>query len=149
MTDLPVDSEGSDKSEDNGRQNGGRFVAIKDFHYHGNDITELRKLAEINPALADKVIDQRDRSEARFTSSYNFGVGASIALLAILLITSTIILLFGGILQLLAAVMIIFSAALLIRVVLTGEWSDTSWFGKFVGLLVKALGGKPSSDEDD
>ena len=47
------------------------------------------------------------------------------------------------------AVALILAVALLIRVILTGEWSDTSWFGKLIDSLARALGSVDSAKDDD
>lgn len=145
--DLPAANESSSQNDENGRRDGGRFLAINNLHYHANEISELRRLAETNPGLAEKIIDQRDRSEARVAASYNFGVGATVVLLTVLLTAAVITLAFGGVIELLILVAVILAGSFLVRVVLTGEWSDTSWFGKLVTSVVGALGGKTASDE--
>lgn len=146
---LPTDNADAEKNErDSGRRDGGRFISIKDFHYHANDIAELRKLAEIDPALANKIVEQRDREHARETASYKFGVICALALLAMILAAFTALLIYTGLFATLAAIAGILAVALLIRVILTGEWSDTTWLGKFLGVIIKALGGNPSSDDE-
>jgi len=54
-----------------------------------------------------------------------------------------------GIWTTLMAIGLILAVALLIRVILTGEWSETTWFGKLVGALSKALGSKDEAPTDD
>lgn len=146
---LAAANSGSEKTgHENGRRDGGRFIAIKDFHYHANDLAELRKLAEVDPLLADKVIEQRDREHAREKASYNFGMLCTIGLLAMVLVAFTCLLIFTGLLATMVAIGGILAVALLVRVILTGEWSDTTWFGKLLNTLVKALGGRPADDGD-
>ncbi|MCY1664593.1 hypothetical protein [Rhizobium sp. SL86] len=144
---LPSGSDPVSQDNENGRRDGGRFLAINNLHYHANEISELRRLAETNPELAEKIIDQRDRSEARVAASYNFGVGATVVLLTILLTAAVVTLAFGGVLHLLVLVAVLLAGSFLVRVVLTGEWSDTSWFGKLVTSMISVLGGKAPSDE--
>ena len=122
-----------------------RILAIRELHYHGNDLAELRKIAEQNPALAAKIVDQRDQEDSRFNVSYRFGIVGSLVLVGMLLCSVTMLLINVGIWATLGLTVVILAVALLIRVILTGEWSDTTWFGKFVSLLAKALGSK--SDE--
>lgn len=144
---LPADSSASQSEDDNGRREGGRFIAIKDFHYHANDIAELRKLAEVDALLADKIVEQRDREHAREKASYNFGMLCTVGLLGMVLLAFTCLLIFTGLLATMVAIGGILAVALLVRVILTGEWSDTTWFGKLLNAIVNALGGKPSNDE--
>lgn len=127
--------------EESGRTNSGRFLAINHLHYHANDLSELRKLAEVDPALADKVVEQRDRESARVTASYNFGLICSIILLSSLLIAFTCMVIFAGAAATIITVGAILATALLVRVILTGEWSETTWFGKIISAIVRALGG--------
>ncbi len=145
---LPATDKDSDKDNKDGRRDGGRFLAINHLHYHANDISELRKLAEVDPLLADKVVDQRDRESARVTASYNFGLLCTIVLLAMLLIATVVLLVFLGVFETLIAIAAILALALLVRVILTGEWSDTSWFGKLVNIVMVKLGGKTVDDAD-
>ncbi len=143
---LPADN-ASKEENGNGRRDGGRFLAINHLHYHANDISELRKLAEIDPALAEKIIDQRDSENRRITASYNFGLICTVVLLGMLLAAVVSLLIVLGVFETMVAIAAILALALLVRVILTGEWSDTSWFGKLIALIFKALGGKPASDD--
>ncbi|GAA4133814.1 hypothetical protein ACFFTN_06755 [Aminobacter aganoensis] len=52
-----------------------------------------------------------------------------------------------GVLATLLAIGGILAIATLVRVILTGEWSDTSWFGKLVQAIAKGLGGRPDEAE--
>ncbi|MFK0336757.1 hypothetical protein ACIQT7_05805 [Agrobacterium deltaense] len=144
---LPADNDASDEGNDNGRRDGGRFLAINHLHYHANDISELRKLAEVDISLAEKIIEQRDSESRRVSASYNFALICTVILLGMLLASMVGLLIVLGVLETLVAITAILALALLVRVILTGEWSDTSWFGKLIGLLLKALGGKPASDD--
>lgn len=144
---LPVDNSRSQANNGNGRSDGGRFLSIGQFHYHGNDLAELRKLAEVDPGLADRIIEQRDAEHARQTASHNFGVICTVVLLGMVLTTFACMIIFAGILATAFAVGGILSVAVLVRVILTGEWSDTTWFGSLLNVLVKALGGKPDGSE--
>jgi hypothetical protein len=122
---------------------GGVNLNIENFHYTANELAELRRIAERNPELADKLVDHKERAEIREDKSFRLG----------LICASTIaIVLFGGvcytIVQLGVWQSIVFVAAMLalshiLRSVLTGEWSDTSWFGKMIS------GNKTPPPEDD
>lgn len=116
------------------------LVAFRDLHYYGNDLSELRKLAEQNPKLAEKIIDQREASDVRRHVSYRLGLGTSVLFAALLFGGLGTFIVFVGIWNAIGVAIIILAVALLVRVVLTGEWSDTSWFSRAVQLLAKALG---------
>lgn len=123
-------------------------VAIENFQYYGNDLTELRKIAELSPELAEKIVNQRDRQDARENTSFRLGLISTILLVVFAIGALTFMVVQVGVIAMLLAIMGIFAIALLVRVVLTGEWSDTSWFGAGVTGLVKLLGGKPGKDGD-
>ena len=136
----------SSQNNESGRSQGDRFLAINHLHYHANDISELRKLAEVDPTLAEKVIDQRDKENERIVGSYNLAVIATSVLLAFILGCGTLLIVFAGLLKTMAAIALVLACALFIRAVLTGQWSDTSWFGKLLSAILKLLGGAPRQD---
>ena len=142
----PNDSDGSGKDDRRGRSEGGNFLSIGHLHLHGNDLAELRKLAEVSPHLAERVIDQRDAEDVRANVSYRFGMVASVVLVGLTLACITTLMIFVGVASTVAVIGLILAVALLVRVVLTGQWSDTSWFGKLVGMLAKALGSTGNDD---
>lgn len=143
----PSGNNGSEEHNDHDRASGRNILSIGHLHLHGNDLAELRKLAEISPDLAEKVIDQRDAEDARANASYRFGMLASLVLVGLTLACITTLMIFVGVASTIAVIGLILAVALLVRVVLTGQWSDTSWFGKLVGMLAKALGS--ASDDQD
>lgn len=125
--------------------NSNNFLAINNLHYHANDISELRKLAEIDASLAEKIIDQRDRESARIAASYRFGLFMSSFLMATVIASFTLIVIYGGILTASAVIVAVLATALLVRVVLTGQWSETSWFGRLTDFCLRLLGGTPTA----
>lgn len=128
--------------------NGNNILQIGQLHYYGNDLAELRKLAEVSPKLAEKVVDQRDREDRRGHASYRFGLLATVGLLLGVVAAFTLIFIFAGVVATLVLIGVLLAIALLIRVILTGEWSDTSWFGKLVSGLAGALGSQPVTTEE-
>ncbi|MBZ8133919.1 hypothetical protein [Afifella sp. IM 167] len=138
---LPEKPDSADQGDDEARsRDGDRYLAIGTLHLHGNDLAELRKIASENPALAERIIEQRDHEDARANASYRFGVVSSLILLAMALASFTFILVWAGLLATIGLALATLAIAVLIRVVLTGEWSDTSWFGKVVKALARLLG---------
>lgn len=140
---TPAVSEVLEGNEES-RRDGGSFI-IGQLHFHGNDLAELRKIAEINPDLAHKIVDQRDNEDAREHGSYRIGLIVAGVLLVSLVSAAAAILIYGGIFETIAAVVVILAGAALIRVVLTGEWSDTSWFGKLLSAVVPAKKSPPET----
>lgn len=146
MTDdlpAPPDRETPNDGSNGNGERGNNFLAIGQFHYHGNDLSELRKLAEHNPELAEQLIRNSDKADQRSHLSYRFGLLVSFVLLIAIIVAVLAVIVLEGIWVATVIIAGILAVALLVRVILTGEWSDTSWFGRFVGFLAKTLGGKP------
>lgn len=122
------------------QESSSQILNIDNLHYHGNDIRELTKLAKVNPELAEKIVQQKDDANKRHHGSYRFGLGASITLVVAVLAAVSYLMVNLGVVATFAAIGLILAVALLIRVVLTGNWSDTTWFGRIVQLLAKVLG---------
>ena len=131
------------KPDENPSDGDGRYLRIDTLNYHGNDLHELRKIAETNPDLAEKLVEQKDRSDARENTSFRFGLFSALILVGMTLTTLSFLLYSVGVIATFVSMGVILAIALLIRVILTGEWSDTSWLGRIVEGLVKLLGGKP------
>lgn len=123
------------ESDEKSRRDGGSFI-IGQLHFHGNDLAELRKIAEISPDLAHKIVDQIDNEDAREHGSYRIGLVVAGTLLVSLVAAAATLLIYAGIFETLAAVAVILAAGALMRIVLTGQWSDTSWFGKLLSSIV-------------
>ena len=142
----PAQNSPPGRAGDGGSDN---HLNIGNLHYHPNELSELRKIAEINPELAHKVIDQRERSESREETSFRIGLGSAFILLVTLIIGTVYVVVNAGIMALICLFAAILAVALLIRVILTGEWSETNWVGHIVKALVAIAGGKVTSDNDD
>lgn len=140
---APVDENNSS----HGQGGTSNYLSIDSLHYHANDLAELRKLAESSPLLAEKIIDQRDREHARENTSFRIGLLSTIALVMFAIGSLTFMLVKLGVIASICAILGILAIALLIRVILTGEWSETSWFGKGITGLVTMLGGKPEPED--
>jgi hypothetical protein len=137
------DKDGARTSSDNSGIN------IENLNYTASDVDALRRMAEVNPELAERIVDQRDRENQRENVSYRFGVvAASVLLIAILAFTFGC-LAYVGFLATLGLIGVVLACALLVRVVLTGEWSETSWFGSLVHLLARALGSRTPPDNHE
>jgi hypothetical protein len=126
----------------------GQVLNVENLHYYGNDLRELTKLAKVNPKLADKVIKQRDLANHRENVSYRLAVISTSALVLGVLASVAYLTVNAGILATISSIAVLLSVAVLLRVVLTGEWSDTSWFGKFLSAVVNILGGRSVPDDE-
>lgn len=137
------------RNEDNGAGGGnGNHLYVNSLNYHANDLTELRKLSAENPALADKIVDNQERREVRKERSYRLGLVVAGFLAVTLVGAGAYVLTSLGWLQTLGFVTILLGVSHVLRVVLTGEFSDTSWFGHLISGK-KNQEDKPSAPEGD
>ena len=143
---LPPDYGAGDGHQD--KSGGLGTININNAHIHGNDLRELGKIAETNPTFAKEILDYQDRVSGRENNSYRLGIVAAVILLLAALGTIALIVLEAGLIESLLASGLLLASAVLIRVILVGKWSETSWFGRLVNVLVRVLGGK-SDDERD
>ena len=131
----------SEADQQNQRDTGQtRILNVGHVHWYSNDIAELAKLAAVDSALAHKVVDQRDNEDKRANNSYRFGMVVSVALVALIIFAFTFLFVKVGVWSTLLAIAFVIATALLIRVIVTGQWSETTWFGKIVDALSRALG---------
>ena len=129
----------NDRKKDAGEET--RVLNIDSLHLHSNEIDSLNRLAKTDPDLARIVVDQKDRFDRRGHASFRFGViSASILLLGLVAAASYVLVKLGILLSIILLAFIL-TAALFIRVMLTGEWSDTSAIGAAINGIVRILGG--------
>lgn len=126
---------------------GGRTVVIENLHLQVNDLDALRRLSEQDPELARAVVQQKDNEDRREHASFRFGVITAAVLALGLVFAATYALVELGIALSLLLVFLVMALALLMRVLITGEWSETSWVGALTNGIVKVLGGKPKNND--
>ena len=146
---LPLGNQDDESADDDSRGGNSNHLHIGHFHYTANDLAELRRTAETNPKLAAQIAENADRRDKRRHASERLGIIASVAILIFSMASIVAIIWTAGFWTTLFAVALILAVALLIRVILTGEWSDTSWFGKLIDSLARALGSVDSAKDDD
>lgn len=138
MSNLPITpNESNDETGDNG---GNQILNIGSYHYYGNDLKEIGRIAENNPELAEKLIDSSDKHHQRSNFSYRFGIAATLLLVAMILASFLTLFILKGILATFGIVACFGVVALLIRVILTGQWPEDTFIGKTVQGLAKLLG---------
>lgn len=137
-TNLPETNDGQTNSSSDG---GGQHLYVDTLNYNASDLTELRKLAATNPDLAKKVLDLQDRKDRRKDRSYRLGLVFTCVLAIVIICSGTYLLVNVGLWQALAFVCVLLGISHVLRAILKGEFSDTSWFGKFLS------GAKTNSDE--
>lgn len=103
------------------------------MHYHPNDLTELRRLSETNPALAREVVEANREATRLMDKSFRLGMVVTAGLAATILAGTVYIVVNVGVWQTIVFIAAMLGVGHLLRVILTGEWSDTSWFGRFLG----------------
>jgi hypothetical protein len=140
--DLTIRSDVTGKTS--GRTTNNLNVDVEHMHVHQSELRELTRLAEINPDLADKVLDQRENQSVREDANFRIGLIATLALLMTLIFGVVFVVVYAGIAALALTVFLFLATALLLRVILTGEWSETSWIGSLVKIAINAAGGRTS-----
>lgn len=154
MTNKPPSKpdEGSEKEFDGDKDRDGgssNTLHIETYNAAPNDLEQLRKIAETDPVLARHIVDQKDKEHARETGSERLGIVVTATLLALVLLIVLLLILNGGFWTLLAGTGVIIALAVLVRVVITGEWSDASWIGKMVAAITRAAGGRSQRDTEN
>lgn len=117
---------------------------IENFHYSSNDLAELRRLAEVNPDLANKVVESQNEANRLHEVSERFGIGVAGALALAVVAGFVIFVVKLGWWQSIVFVLVLLGLSHVLRTILTGKWSETSWFGAFL----KSQGARPNSQPD-
>ena len=143
---LPPGNQDDESADDDSR--GGNSNHPHIVHFDANDLAELRRIAGTDPGLAQRILKNADRRDKRRHASERLGIIASVTILIFSMLFVVVIIWTTGFLTIVFAVALILAVALLIRVILTGEWSDTSWFGKLIDSLARALGSVDSAKDD-
>lgn len=143
---LPEDPDGGGTSSPSGET---RILNIGAVHLHASDIDALRRLAEVNPDLAQSVVDQKGEIDRREHASMRLGIIAACFIVIMLLFSITYALVTLGIVLSLLMVFVLVGLAFFVRVLLTGEWSETTWVGQLVKAAISMLGGKPKAPGDE
>ena len=131
MANLPVLPSRSD-GQPNGNGNS-YHLNVEHLHLRANDIDAIRRLAEVDPELAREMIASHERSDIRESRSMSLGmVTAGLVALALIGAACASVIYLGW-WQSVAMIGLILGCSHLLRVLLKGEWSDTSWFGRFFG----------------
>jgi hypothetical protein len=111
---------------------GNNYLKIDNLHLHANDIDALRRLAETDPHLARDLLKTREAADRRENISIIVAMVATTTLAVFGLAAGTYVLVTLGVVQSLIFAAVLLGLSHLVRVILTGEWSDTSWFGKLI-----------------
>lgn len=123
-------------SENDGRPDGNGnsyHVSVENLHFRANDIDAIRRLAEVSPELASEFLASSERADIRQNRSMALGMITAGAVALALIGAACTSVIFLGWWQSIVMVCVILGCSHLLRVLLKGEWSDTSWFGKILG----------------
>lgn len=130
------------------REGTSRYLSVGNINYNESDIRALKDLAEVDPDLAKRVVDQKDEADKRDHASFRLGliVAAVITTVAIVTVGAAIVLL--GVIPSLIFIVALLIITVLVRAILTGQWSDASWIGRAMASIVNGLGGRPGGGGD-
>lgn len=143
---LPARSPKS-KSNSQSKATPGQTVYVDEIHLHVHDLDALKELNESDPDLARQVVDQKDAIDRREHGSYRFGMLLTSIVCVVGIIYAADLIKNSGMISGAIFVLLILSLALLGRVIITGNWSKTSWVGKILDGIVRILGGTPTDLE--
>ncbi|WP_282029226.1 hypothetical protein [Paracoccus marcusii] len=129
LDNLPASQQSSGARDEQSRA----LYYVENLHYHANDLTELRRIAETNPELASEIVQSNLATNRLVDGSYRLGLILASVLAFILAAGVVTIALVLGVWQTIVFIAAMLGIGHLLRVVLTGEWSDTSWFARFIG----------------
>lgn len=114
------------------RPSPGRAIYIDSLHYHPNDMSELRRINDTNPELAAAIVSANLEATRREDGSFRLGLIVTALLAAVILGGTAYIVVNVGWWQTIAFIFGMLGVSHLLRVILTGEWSDTSWLGRLL-----------------
>lgn len=123
----------NDPIDRNGNGGNSYYVNITNAHLRTNNIDGYRRLAaECGVEFAEKVLESNERQDRRETAGLVIGMISAglLAIALVLAVTASIILL--GWWQSVLVALLLLACGMLMRVLLTGEWSETSWIGKIL-----------------
>lgn len=134
MEDLPQNPSDAEVGRRSGSGGNTVNVHIDTANIQTNDIDALRRLAEADPELARMVVVRRDWAAAREERSVIIGMVTAGTVAVVLLLVVGYSLVKLGWWQTIAFTAVLLACSHLLRVLLKGEWSDTSWFGQFISV---------------
>lgn len=146
MTKLP-DNPGSPSPDEDGRSL--QFNIHGDLHYTPNDIAELRRLANEHPDLAKAVVSGRHDLAVREENTVRLGMVVTASLATVIVLVAGFTFVGLGWWQSICFVAALIGVSHILRTVLKGEFSDTSWFAKFLSAGTKGEEKKSTNSETE
>ena len=145
MSELPKNTESNGSAGD---QSSGGSVFIENFHYSPSDIKALTGLAQVDPDLAHKVVEQRDAEHSREIASEKLAVVVTVLLVVFGLSFVGFIVSTQGIFLTILSIPLLAVIGLVIRVALTGEWSDLKGVAYLIDAVLRRFGAKGPADDN-
>lgn len=145
---LPTNFTGPSSSQ-SGEGPNNYTLNVEHLHYHADELEALAKLAASSPEVASRFIEAQDRAAQREHATYRFSIIVTSLLVVAVLTIITVFTIQVGVAVAALCIFIVLAIAFLLRVILTGEWSETSWVGGAVKAVTRALGGKPKDEASE
>lgn len=101
-------------------------------HFHQNDIQALAQMAKHNPELANKIADYQHQQAIIYANSERLGMVMATVLGVTLVVGASWTFVGLGWWQSIMFVGIFLGISHVLRTLLKGEFSDTSWFSKIL-----------------
>jgi len=114
-------------------------------NYVANDISELRKLADDHPELAKQIVSDRSAQATLELNTERLGMILAVAFGIVLIAGTSVTLIQLGWWQSIMFVASLLGISHVLRTLLKGEFSDTSWFGKLMA-GAPSSGAKPDNE---
>ena len=120
-------------SSESGPEDNNRYLTIYgDVHYTPNELSELKKLADDHPELAARIVSNRSQEVLLSHRTERLGMLLAVAFGLVLISGTAWTLVSLGWWQSIMFVASLLSISHVLRTVLKGEFSDTSWFGQIM-----------------
>lgn len=144
MTNLPGDpsSQSEEKARSASSSSSYEVTIQGDVHLTPNDIAELHKLADRHPELAKQIVKDRREFVVLNNNTERLGMILSVLLGFALIVGASYSLVRLGWWQSIMFVGALLGISHVLRTILKGEFSDTSWFGQI-------MTGRPRGEADD
>jgi len=131
VSSVPSKSLGNDGPQNGNRAPNRLNLNVKgDLHLQPNDIAELRKLADSHPELAQQIANDRRDQTVLENNTERLGMLFAAVLGIVLIVGTSLTLISLGWWQSIMFVAALLGISHILRTLLKGEFSDTSWFGQ-------------------
>lgn len=120
-----------------------------DIHVAGNDIAELRRLADSHPELAQQVVADRMNSSIIESNTERLGMVLAVILGVTLIGGAAYTFASLGWWQSMMFIGVLLGISHVLRTLLKGEFSDTGWFSQILGASKEGPNKGPTEPKQD